>query len=428
MRFSIAVLTAVVVSACFQPPHEVVVGSQDGGDGGGSAGGGQGGGSAGGGQGGGSVGGGQGGGSVGGGQGGGSVGGGQGGGNVGEVARPAAITPANCVVPRPAGTCGVAGPCILFQQKGQPTTERVSAATMGEDPSGLLALNSQQVVYALRTQAAPVEYGVAWTGSLAGARIRLATAPVSSQPSIEAVNLDASTQGSDAVSYVLGWNTQAGRTHDLYRGATLVRSLPERPTDPRLWRKGSEWYFITSTGAYRTSAASAPVAFATGSVTALEVTGTDLFASVCSAPRADCHVRRFAGGVGSGVDLGGGTAEPIDSMKVIGGSLWTLTGRTLTEIPLATQVPQVRYRGDAFAQHAGTLLARSLRADGSKVVFGQVCEFTPAAPTYGSIELDPAALTSRWLNEDPGFPFLPVLSPAKDTAGAPWANAHGLYE
>ncbi len=117
----------------------------------------------------------------------------------------------------------------------------------------------------------------------------------------------------------------------------------------------------------------------------------------------------------------------VFSLAIVGDELFGLSGRYLFRAPLSGSVAAVRYEGGTLPQHSGTLLSRSLRADGNKLYFQQVCYFDADAPGYGTIELDPTLGTARWLNTDPDFPFVNNLGVYQGWGPSPWANAHGIY-
>lgn len=116
-------------------------------------------------------------------------------------------------------------------------------------------------------------------------------------------------------------------------------------------------------------------------------------------------------------------ATGLDSPRglfLISGHAVVVEARRLRAFPKAGGSPLVLYELPAAA--LGELTAPRLVA--GRLVFDQVCEqLAPGLVTRGNVELDFARGSSRWLNEDPAFPFLVGARPAgqgfRDIAATP---------
>jgi hypothetical protein len=93
----------------------------------------------------------------------------------------------------------------------------------------------------------------------------------------------------------------------------------------------------------------------------------------------------------------------------VGTDVYALTGRGLYRAPLTGGAPVSVYLGDDLPQHAGTLKANSLRAEGGRLFLDQACHLDADAPEYGTVELNLSIGRARWLNNDPAFPFVPQV-------------------
>ncbi|MBL8922739.1 MAG: hypothetical protein JNJ54_28075 [Myxococcaceae bacterium] len=116
-------------------------------------------------------------------------------------------------------------------------------------------------------------------------------------------------------------------------------------------------------------------------------------------------------------------ATGLDSPRglfVIAGHVVVVEARRLRAFPKAGGTPLVLYELPVAA--TGDLTAPRLVA--GRLVFDQVCEqLAPGLVTRGNVEVDFARGSSRWLNDDPAFPFLPGVHPAgqgfRDLAATP---------
>lgn len=143
------------------------------------------------------------------------------------------------------------------------------------------------------------------------------------------------------------------------------------------------------------------------------------------------RTERAAGEVASPVgalELAQTNLHQKGSVALLGGHAYVLGAEGLLRVPRGGGAFEQVYAGAPWAGW-GTLQADSLRALGGRLYFGGVCQFDSDAPTYGSIELDPGALTARWLESDPAFPFVPWLTqPFAGEPGPYWVSNGQLFE
>jgi hypothetical protein len=93
---------------------------------------------------------------------------------------------------------------------------------------------------------------------------------------------------------------------------------------------------------------------------------------------------------------------------VISGHVLVVEARRVRAFPKQGGAPLVLYE---LSAEPGELTAPRL-VDG-RLVFDQVCEqLAPGVTTAGNVEVDFTRGTSRWLNEDPAFPFMRGARPA----------------
>jgi hypothetical protein len=98
-------------------------------------------------------------------------------------------------------------------------------------------------------------------------------------------------------------------------------------------------------------------------------------------------------------------AEQLDApsaLFALGGFAVVVEARAIRAFPRAGGAPLILYELSPSAP--GTL--GNARLVEERLVFDQVCATGPR-PTTGRVELDPTLARARWLNEDPGWPFVP---------------------
>lgn len=106
------------------------------------------------------------------------------------------------------------------------------------------------------------------------------------------------------------------------------------------------------------------------------------------------------------------------ALALHGGYAYVLGVLGLYRIPMDGSAPlQLVFRGEEFPQYGGTLKSGSLVVHGDKFYFGKVCHFDADLPGYGTVELDIDTLTARWLDLDPAYPLVPHV-----TGYEPWGD------
>ncbi len=211
----------------------------------------------------------------------------------------------------------------------------------------------------------------------------------------------------------------------------------------RAWRmkaRGSE-VFATAGTATETVGDSLTAAYAAGSsvlfttpagegIVDFAIDDTFVVVLVCSVGRGNaCVLRRHSRQSPTvGVELASGLPlKPIaateaatgGSVLIVGGDVYAIGPRHLIHVPLSGGTVTTLYRGDDFPQYFGTLKPLSLRLRGGELLFGSVCYPDPDAPAYGTIALNPATNSARWLNLEPSFPYADVQLDEGHEAGVP---------
>lgn len=104
------------------------------------------------------------------------------------------------------------------------------------------------------------------------------------------------------------------------------------------------------------------------------------------------------------------------------GYVYVISVVGLYRVPMTGGALQLVFRGEAFPQYGGTLKSASLVRHGDKFYFGKICHFDADAPGYGTVELDIANLSARWLDLDPAYPLVPHV-----VGYQAWANEGSVY-
>lgn len=100
-------------------------------------------------------------------------------------------------------------------------------------------------------------------------------------------------------------------------------------------------------------------------------------------------------------------ARPMVSAR---GALYVLSASEVVQVDVSTGTTSQLYAGQPFPQFTGTLKRGSLRTDGAQLFFGNVCHFDADDPQYGSVAIDLATRTARWLELDANAPHVPYTA------------------
>lgn len=433
MRAIVGVLTLAVMTACFDSPVEVPLGNVGGGSatGGGTA---TGGGGA---TGGGST---TGGGSA---TGGGSTTGG-GSATGGGAAADGGLVPS--LAPLPMASCGTAvvqqclGACLTWDRAGQASQPVASVP----DLAGLNFVVGRTADDFLYVRTGGDGGAELWRSVDAGSPSHVTFGPAGDLTHVEALatssyatwfvaGLRQDNVGEGVVGYVL-----SGTSH-FSQAASVPHGLGTTSNGVAL---GSDYYVALSDGLYAYYPAGSSrlvdVSSTTEAITALAVDapGANLFFVRRSSSGATLWRMSLAVFPGAPTQVAslptsvGGVQGPRDVIVVHDGWVYSLGVRELVRVSTATPaVVEVLYAGEAFPQYGGTLKAGSLRAFDGKLYFGSVCHFDADSPGYGTIELDPLALTARWLDLDPPFPLVPYVTAyqSSEDEGPVYARPSGAY-
>jgi hypothetical protein len=251
---------------------------------------------------------------------------------------------------------------------------------------------------------APLDGGartLLWTSGLPGP-----------QPQLELRSVAASPAGTWLVMYVAGEGQRlllaGGAPGALGFAATAALNLPS------VWAAsatGAAVLLAHSDGLYRYDATTSAQLEVRQRIQAVVAQGAEVYFTACDTFQnvGPCTLWRRSGAL---------AAVPLFTVDDLLGSLvvrpeaaYVLGNQALYRVPRAGGPTERLYAGEPFPQYAGTLRQASLRADGDKLYLSQVCHFDADAPEYGTVELDLALGSARWLNRAPGFPFLPWVQP-----------------
>jgi hypothetical protein len=434
-------LVAVVASGCFQGPEMLDVGRLDAGSGGGTGGmtsGGSGGG---------------GGNATGGGGGGGASTGGGGGtqgtdagfqiADAGFVARLPALPEARCKMPIP-GACTNDGGCIEFLEADG---GRRTLLTFGDALPELHGAGPNVIIERGTATGVSIELGKpdGTTSSL-----RTSTTPSGIFVMPETVSADTG-YGTWFVLEHRETGMPAGRALLLAPGssgpATFTNPIDARPTSNGV-ALGSTYFVAQPDGLYSFYPAGGGRVAQLTSVTGLEETifaiATDdvreAFWVQCTNPYpgGTCSLWRYESPLNSTPrstmlvqelpTLGGGVGAAL-SIRVLGNHVYLLGVEYLLRIPRTGGALELVYRGEEFPQYGGTLKSGSLETVDGKLYFGSICHFDADYPYYGTVELDLATSSARWLDLDPRWPIVPhLVDPEPFPNGwSPWATSAGTF-
>lgn len=345
----------------------------------------------------------------------------------------------------PEASCGTAlvqeclGPCLTWETAGQPSQTVASLVELGSFHY-VAGRTENEFLYVTME---PDGGSALWRSIDGGAPAEITSLPPGRLSMVSA--MAAGTYGTWLVGSILsnGVNTNAiayivNTTNELAVASTKTQTL--YPTSNGVAR-GSDYYVALTDGLYSFYPAgesrlyfNPPTDSAT--ITSIAVDDAEQNIYFVRGGSGGYAVWHFSFATNEATVLTSlpfdlvGYAMGVNALALHDGWLYVLGVRGLVRLNLTTPTTlELVYAGEPFPQYGGTLKQVGVRALGGKLYFGSICHFDADAPGYGTVELDPQALTARWLDLDPAFPRVPFVtsSEAWSDEGPVYARPGGAY-
>ena len=355
-----------------------------------------------------------------------------------EVPAPAPLTQAQCQWTLPAQSCANdAGTCLLLYPYGlktKPPLEALTGSQLGLDTFHYNTLWGSDWLFftTYRSNTLPP----APSRLLALPALGGALAPVLTlqQPTDRFDTIYAPAVTTGRMWFIAEIDTAAGRSVSLYlsngtpwSAATVAALNVPLPTSNGV-AVGSDYFVAHADGVYSYYPAGGGRIAQLPGVVKIAVTADEVLSVSCSAiAGVGCSLHRTDRKTFVTQQLLGGVQDRVGSIAMLGAQVYVLGTLGLIRVPLAGGASEVVFKGSPFPQHTGTLDPLSLSAHNGKLTFGSICHPDADAPGYGTIELDPAARTARWLNLEPEFPLVEGVKPFRGARTDPLITSRGLY-